>query len=194
MLRVTCIKLKPGVSFVQFGRTFGGNLRFTDDPTPGSPGSPVRNVTATARPDLSGVLMETTLINKHSGKPYNPYVIPFESIDGFEVDPESLAPSPEPVVEKEEPADPAEPPTPEKRKPGRPPKLAGPALALLLALFGAPSYASDASTERSVGNVLEKVMCKDAPWPGCVTCAHTETKQFQVVCDLPRKKQAKKGK
>lgn len=134
-MKVTCLKLKSGVSFVQFGRTFGGNLRFTDDPTPGSPGSAVKNVTATARPDMGGVLMETTLINKFSGKPYNAYVIPFESIDGFEVDAESLAPKkePEPVavlpdvlVAAENAAFTSEPGlSTEKRKPGRPPKLAG---------------------------------------------------------------------
>lgn len=71
------------------------------------------------------------------------------------------------------------------------------ALALLVALFAAPSYASDASTDRSVGDVLEKVKCKDSAWPGCAVCVHVETQQFEFVgkCDVEKPKPpAKKGK
>ena len=195
-MRVTCLKLKTGVSFVQFGRTFGGNLRFTAAPTPGAPGSVVQNVKATARPDLSGVLMETTIINKFSGKPFNSYVIPFESIDGFEIEAEVEAPevaAPEPVAAAPEPAAAPPEPSPEKRKPGRPPKVAA-AMALLFALASAPAMAGDASSDvaTSAGFVLSKLRCVDGPAAGCLTCAHPKTEQFQIVCGLPEKKSAKK--
>mgnify|MGYP001559710874 CR=1 FL=1 len=196
-MKVNVIKLKSGVSFVQFGRTFGGNLRFTAEPTPGSPGSVVKDVTATARPDLSGILLETTLVNKFSGKAFNPYVIPFESVDGFEVDAESLAPAKVAApVAADAPAEvvdePAEPPAVEKRKPGRPPKAAA-ALALLFSLLGTPAYASDASTDKpsATASVIEKVRCIDGPGTECMTCVHPGTEQFQIVCGLPKKPAAK---
>ena len=197
-MRVTCLKLKTGVSFVQFGRTFGGNLRFTAAPTPGAPGSVVQNVKATARPDLSGVLMETTIINKFSGKPFNSYVIPFESIDGFEIEAEPVE-EPGSLMAAETPEPPAVPappePSPEKRKPGRPPKVAA-ALALLFVLLGAPAYASDASTDKlsATASVLAKVRCIDGPGAECMTCVHPGTEQFQIVCGLKPKDTAKPAK
>lgn len=197
-MNVTVLKLRPGVSFVQFGRTWGGNLRFTADSTPGAPGSQVSAVVATARPDLAGVLLETTLINKYSGKVYNPYVVPFESIDGFEVDAESLMAAHEVALRTVEPGGAAGPsgPAQEKRKPGRPPKIVA-ALALAIGipigLLAFPAHAADAGSDQWV-HPLKSIVCYDAPAPGCKTCIHLVTNDFEIACGLPLPEKPKKKK